>query len=214
MTGGIRAEVKVETAGACPVADATTDRRNAISDVSRNLSSGDGTVVEEFTTDASASVDDDRMYPVFTYDSRVTYRFDREEDLDCPCHHVERHDVPVAETTIDNGSMIMAFHVTDLEELETVIDDLRDRYTISIERLVQAGGEGAGESDDLVFVDRGALTDRQLEVLKTAHDMGYFEYSKASNAGEVAAELDISTSTFSEHLAAAQRKLFGAIVDE
>lgn len=212
MTGGIRAEVKVETTEACPVADATTDRRNAISDVSRNISSGDGTVVEEFTTDAEASVDDDRMYPVFTYDSRVTYRFDREGDIDCPCRRVEKHDIPVAETTIENGSMIMAFHVTDLDELEAVIDDLRDRYTISIERLVQSGGDGG--SEDLVFVDRGALTDRQLEVLQTAHDMGYFEYAKESNAGEVATELGISTSTFSEHLAAAQRKLFAAIVDE
>ncbi|MFT4891964.1 MAG: putative DNA binding protein [Halobacteriales archaeon] len=214
MTGGIRAEVKVKTTEACPIADATADRRNAISDVSRNLSSGDGTVVEEFTTDADASVEDDRMYPVFTYDSRATYRFEREGNLDCPCHQVEQHDIPVAETTIEDGSIVMAFHVTDLDELETVIDDLRDDYTISIERLVQAGGRGDGESDDLVFVDRGALTDRQLQVLTTAHEMGYFEYSKESNAGEVAAELGISTSTFSEHLAAAQRKLFGALVEE
>ena len=212
MSGGIRAELKIETAGVCPVAMATTGRRNDISDVSRSVSSANGTIVEEFTTDAEAEIDDDRMSPVFSYDSRITYRFDREGDLECPCHRVEQHDIPVSETIIRDGSLVLTFHVANLDELSTVVDDLRDHYTISIERLVQSGCEG--KSDDLVFVDRGQLTDRQMEVLQTAHDMGYFEYSKRSNAGEVASELGISTSTFSEHLSAAQRKLFAALVEE
>jgi len=212
MSGGIRAELKLEAAEACPVAMATTDRRTAITDISRNVSSGNGSVVEEFTTDATTDVEDDRMYPVFTYDSQITYRFDRDRSLECPCHRVEQHDIPVSETRIDNGSLVLTFHVTDLDELGTVVEDLREHYPVSIERLVQSGGDG--DSDDLVFVDRGSLTDRQMEVLQTAHDMGYFEYAKRSNAGEVAAKLDISTSTFSEHLAAAQRKLFADLVED
>jgi predicted DNA binding protein len=211
MNSGIRAEMKVGAADACPVAEATTDRKTPISDVSRNVS-GNGTVVEEFTTDATTEVADDRMEPIFSYDSRITYRFDRDADLECPCHRVESHDIPVSDTTIRNGSLILTFHVADLDELGTVIDDLREDYPVSIERLVQSGCEGS--SDDLVFVDRSTLTDRQLEVLQTAHDMGYFEYAKRSNAGDVAEELDISTSTFSEHLAAAQSKLFAALIED
>ena len=53
--------------------------------------------------------------------------------------------------------------------------------------------------------------DRQREVVRTAY-MGYFEYPKGANAGEVAAALDISRSTFAEHLAAATGKLFGAVL--
>ncbi|MFW5924516.1 MAG: helix-turn-helix domain-containing protein [archaeon] len=211
MSGGIRAEVKVEAAEACPIARATADRRTAISDISRNVSSNEH-VVEEFTTDASTDVEDERMYPVFSYDSQITYRFDRETDLDCPCQMIERHGVPVSDTTIRNGSLVLIFHVADLDELGTVIEDLREHHSVSIERLVQSGGDS--DADDLVFVDRGQLTDRQMEVLQTAHEMGYFEYGKRSNAGEVAEELGISTSTFSEHLAAAQRKLFAALVEE
>lgn len=211
MSSGIRAEVKVEAGEACPVAKATADRERPISDVSRNVSRN-GTVVEEFTTDATTEVQDGRMDPIFSYDSRITYRFSRDADLDCPCHRVEGHDIPVTDTTIRNGSLVLTFHVADLDELGGVIEDLREDYPVSIERLVQSGCEGC--SDDLVFVDRSQLTDRQLEVLQTAHDMGYFEYSKRSNAGDVAENLDISTSTFSEHLAAAQRKLFAALIED
>ncbi|MFW6000412.1 MAG: helix-turn-helix domain-containing protein, partial [Halorubrum sp.] len=51
------------------------------------------------------------------------------------------------------------------------------------------------------------LTDRQCEVLRTAYRMGYFERPRDANASEVADALDISPSTFAEHLATAQRKL-------
>ncbi|WP_455429089.1 helix-turn-helix domain-containing protein [Haloarcula regularis] len=64
-----------------------------------------------------------------------------------------------------------------------------------------------------MLVDRGQLTDRQREVLETAVEMGYFEYPKGANAGEVAEALDITVSTFAEHLAAAETKLLGSIVE-
>ena len=51
------------------------------------------------------------------------------------------------------------------------------------------------------------------EVLETAHEMGYFEYPKRANAGDVAEAVGISRSTFSEHLGAAQTKLLDAILE-
>ena len=59
----------------------------------------------------------------------------------------------------------------------------------------------------------GALTDRQREVLTVAHEMGYFEHPRDANAEAVAADLDITPSTFAEHLAAAQSKLVDSIPD-
>jgi hypothetical protein len=64
-----------------------------------------------------------------------------------------------------------------------------------------------------VFVDRAALTDRQREVVTTAHQLGYFERPRDANATEVAEHLDISRATFAEHLAAAQSKLLDAVLD-
>jgi len=58
------------------------------------------------------------------------------------------------------------------------------------------------------------LTDRQLEVLVTAYRAGYFERPRETTGTEVAAALDISPSTFSQHLRAAQRKLLGALFEE
>ena len=64
-----------------------------------------------------------------------------------------------------------------------------------------------------MFVNRGKLTDRQREVLQTAYKMGYFERPKRANATEIAAELDISQSTFTEHLVTAQRKILEDVLE-
>jgi len=58
------------------------------------------------------------------------------------------------------------------------------------------------------------LTDRQQEVLVTAYETGYFERPRATTGAEVADRLDISASTFSQHLRAAQRKLLTALFEE
>lgn len=67
-------------------------------------------------------------------------------------------------------------------------------------------------ADSTVSVDRGKLTDRQLEVLETAHAMGYYQYPRGANASEVAEALDICPSTLAEHLAAAQTKLLDDVL--
>jgi predicted DNA binding protein len=64
-----------------------------------------------------------------------------------------------------------------------------------------------GTPEDRVFINRGRLTDRQREVLETAYEMGYFERPKQANATEIATDLGIAQSTFTEHLMTAQRKL-------
>ena len=53
------------------------------------------------------------------------------------------------------------------------------------------------------------LTQRQLEVFRLARDWGYYDYPKETTTGELAAELDISTSTLHEHLHKAEATLLG-----
>jgi len=43
--------------------------------------------------------------------------------------------------------------------------------------------------------------------------MGYFERPKRANATEIAADLGIAQSTFTEHLMAAQRKLLRDVLE-
>jgi len=51
------------------------------------------------------------------------------------------------------------------------------------------------------------LTDRQLEALRTAYELGYFEIPRRTSLDAVAQELDISASSLSERLRRAQTQL-------
>lgn len=52
------------------------------------------------------------------------------------------------------------------------------------------------------------LTDRQQEVLQTAHREGYFELPRRVPGVEIARDIGISSATFSQHLRRAQQKVF------
>jgi predicted DNA binding protein len=215
MSSGIRAELRVDADGTCPVSETAAAAGTPTFSVSRGIDPEDsGTVTEEFmldSADADDAVDED-IDAVFTYGSKTVYRFSRSRGRGCPCECIERFDSPVVDVQTRDGMLYLVFHAADMEALQNVITTLREEFPqVDIRRLLRT--EGDRSDHDLVFVDRGRLTERQRDVLETAHEMGYFERPKGANAGEVAAALGISRSTFSEHLAAAQTKLLDAILD-
>jgi predicted DNA binding protein len=214
MGTGIRAELRVDPAGTCPVATASQDAGSPTYSISRSVDpKPPHRVTEEFMleTDEPPETDVD-LREVFDYGSKKVYRFERDLDAGCPCESIAEFDCPVVDVHTREGSLFLVFHAEDMAQLQSVIGTLQERYpTVDVQRLLRS--EHDRPDHHLVFVDRGRLTDRQREVLETAHRMGYFEHPKEANAGEVAAALDVSTSTFAEHLAAAQSKLLDAILD-
>jgi predicted DNA binding protein len=106
---------------------------------------------------------------------------------------------------------VLSFVARDLESVREIVTVLKEQYDVSLECLTRSA-TADGESDR-VFVDRSVLTERQREVLETALEMGYFDHPKNANATEVAAALDISRSTFAEHVSAAQSKLLQSILE-
>ncbi|OIB59071.1 helix-turn-helix domain-containing protein [Natrialba sp. SSL1] len=153
--------------------------------------------------------------PVFSYGETNLYRWVRNEDRNnpCPCVCLGSFGCPVHRYTVDDGTVTLVFHATDFEQLQTIMNEFRDRFpNVNVKRLLQPPLEGTPE--ERVFVNRGKLTDRQEEVLETAYQMGYFERPKGANATEVAAELEITQSTATEHLSAAQRKIFGDVLGQ
>jgi hypothetical protein len=58
-----------------------------------------------------------------------------------------------------------------------------------------------------------ALTERQQEVLRAAFDAGYYEWPRERTGEDIAAALDISSATFSEHIHAAERNLLAALFE-
>ena len=53
-----------------------------------------------------------------------------------------------------------------------------------------------------------ALTDRQFEAAKLAHELGFFDRPRRTNGTELAERMEISSSAFHKHLRAAERTLF------
>lgn len=82
-------------------------------------------------------------------------------------------------------------------------------------RRVLRNFEAAGVVPDLTRLgdyDGGAspldaLTDRQLEVLQTAYEMGFYDVPRQTTTDEIAAEIGIDGGTVSEHLQRAERNI-------
>ncbi|MCQ4332658.1 helix-turn-helix domain-containing protein [Natronomonas sp. F2-12] len=214
MGSGIRAEIRVDADGTCPVVEGAVSAGSPSYSIVRSTTAdGADRIVEEFMIDSDGAPTASReLTKVFDYGSKSMYRFDRKRGRGCPCESIEAFDCPIVDLHTRDGSLYLVFHADDMETLRGVIATLKDRYPeVDVRRLLRS--EHDRQESNLIFVDRGRLTDRQREVLETAHRMGYFEHPKAANAGEVAEALGITTATFSEHLAAAQSKLLDAILD-
>lgn len=211
MTSSIRTELAIGAPGDCPIATASADVGGTISHVARSSgATPDGILTEEFALEADASFDQSDIETVFEFDSRRIYRFEREQNHDCVCESIEQYGCPVSNIRARDGTLVVSFYVSEIETVQEIVTDLQGWCDdIHVRQLTRAD---EGTDHDFVFVDREQLTARQREVLETSFEMGYFDYPKRANAGDVAEALDIAPSTYSEHLAAAQRKLLENIV--
>lgn len=216
MNPGIRAELKIPAAVGCPLARVSAEGDVTTHSVSKSVDPGmPEHVTEEFTVDPDAEFEDGveewGLTKAFEGGTESIYRFERTAGQNCPCECVESHGYPVVDVRAKNNTLHLVFHAPDQDALREVIGTIDDYHPqVEIRRLVRSRN---GDDGHLVFFDKSVLTDRQEEVLETAHDLGYFEHPKGANAGEVAEELGITTATFTEHLAAAQRKLLDSILN-
>ncbi|ELZ43821.1 DNA binding protein [Halorubrum californiense DSM 19288] len=216
VPGGVRAGLAIHGTGNCPVVTASTAHDGPITGV--NWTHAGDTHTEEFRARDPDAVDRAEGVPAPTSvvdlgDERV-YRYDRPRNGRCACRIVEELDCPIADARAEDGVLVLTLHLPDLDRLRDVVSALDGTAElVEVRYLVQGAARGDGASDR-TLVDRGRLTDRQSEVLRTAYRMGYFERPRDANARDVAEALDISPSTFAEHLATAQRKLLDETLAE
>lgn len=205
---GFRAELVFEDAEGCPVAAESGAVPGPLTDITWT-ESADGTVTEQVIAENDAELPS--FDPVFDYGAESVYEFEREESDPCICERIQTVLGPVSDVHAADGDLHVTLHATEVAELRETVVDLRERFgNVSVEYLVRSVEDGEGS--ELVPVDLRRLTERQREVLETAHGMGYFDYPREANAGEVANQLGIEQSTFAEHLAAAQRKLLDELL--
>lgn len=207
MPGGIRATVEFTTTGVCPLSKASADANTTIGCVRRSVSVSDtAQCVIDFVMDCEYEFDADVEH-LFDHGTMHRYRLTHTAKDSCPCACLGTFGCSVEHYTAHNGTLTLVFYTTGYEQLQTVVGALRDRFPgLNIKRFIRQPPDES--SSDGVLVDRSRLTARQREVLETSYEMGYFDRPRRANATEIAAALDISPSTFREHLATAQSKLF------
>ena len=215
MDSGIHVQLAVDGVSDCPVSSVSETVDVTSITTSRGTASDERSVVGEFTvaetadTEAAGDAPDDVADLVFADGDDAVYRYTTDSET-CPCGRLPTHGCPVRDVSAESGTVVLSFIAPDVERLQTVVTDLRSVCeTVRVRRLTRSA---ADDQQSLVVVDRTAFTDRQYEVLRTAHEMGYFAQPKEATSADVAARLGISAPTFSEHLAASQRKLLDQLL--
>ena len=204
-SGGVRARLAVRDPPHAPVADALPDGAVA-TDVERVRL--DDAVVSEFRTDREISAE-----PVFAADGEYVYRTRSPPTEPYPCRSIESLGHPVSDVTVRTGPdrILLTLSLPSVDPIDEIVETVEATgASVTLERLTRSGGSA---DCDPVVIDRGRLTDRQREVVRTAQRLGYFEYPRGADAEAVAAAVGIARSTFAEHLAAAQRRVFDELVD-
>lgn len=95
------------------------------------------------------------------------------------------------------------------EWLDRLEDPFGSASVISVRQ--QDGSESSGSGPLLAGVE---LTDKQATALEAAYHHGYFEKPRPCSASDIAESLDVTHSTFLQHLRAAQQKVFEAHYSE
>jgi PAS domain S-box-containing protein len=94
------------------------------------------------------------------------------------------------------------------------VETLREEFP-SVELTGRRNVErGMGTRQELLSSLLGELTDRQLEVLRTAYFAGFFEWPRQSTGEEVAEMLDVTQPTVNRHLRLGQQRLLAQLFDE
>lgn len=207
MDGGIRAQLAVYSPSDCPVVAAAETADTRATDISWTRTAGDTAVVEDFRVPADEAGElPPGASPVFEIGDRRIFRLERQHCDACACERIESLGVPVEEVSAAGGRLLLTIHLPEIDALRDIVErlgEIADRVEVTY--LVH--DQAPNEADLPVIIDRGRLTDRQREVLRTAFEMGFFEHPRDANAATVADELGITTATFTEHLAVAQSKL-------
>jgi DNA-binding CsgD family transcriptional regulator len=202
---GVRVEIVVREPTPAPVAEALPP--GAVAENVDRLRVGDA-VVSQFRADRSVDAE-----LVFDGGDELVYRCRSRAPGEFPSDAVESLGYPVSTVTVRTAPdrVRLRLSLPAADPLGDVIDALEATGgSARLERLTNSGG-GDSRSDPVV-VDRARLTDRQREVIRTAQRLGYFEHPRGASATEVADAIGIARATFSEHLAAAQRRVFEDLV--
>jgi len=127
---------------------------------------------------------------------------------------IATHGGRVTSATIAGGefSFVVQFPPgRDKRRLVELVEEHCPGATHRAQRTVQRGDRDK-ENPRAVLQDR--LTEKQRVALETAYFAGYFDWPRTSTGEEIADQLGITPSTFTQHLRVAERKFFDATFED
>ncbi|MXR40427.1 PAS domain S-box protein [Halobaculum sp. WSA2] len=122
------------------------------------------------------------------------------------------HGAVLWNATATGGDTTVVVDLPSSVEVRHVTQFLTDKFNTVNLTSKQTRKQASEHGFYASVLDR--LTDRQLEVLETAYYSGFFESPRKVTGETVADSLGISPQAYYQHIRTAQRKLFGALVDD
>lgn len=152
-------------------------------------------------------VDSIRSYAVTPIDDRSFYVFveqeTREAERRLRAAFARRRLVVDPPIVYDDRGMAITV-VGEGADIQAMLDDLPDGMAATIEEV--------GEYDRRHPTVAAALTDRQLEAVEAAVELGYYAVPRSGSLDEVAAVLGCAPSTASTHLRKAERSVLTQLI--
>ncbi|WP_312909854.1 bacterio-opsin activator domain-containing protein [Natronosalvus caseinilyticus] len=124
------------------------------------------------------------------------------------------HGGVVRRLTADPDGTTLSVDVPSPVETASIDDLVRSTYLDArlATRRERTGPPTTGARLESAVLE--SLTDRQLEVVRTAYHAGFFATPRAQTGSAVADSLDISPTAFSNHVRAVERTLFSILFDD
>lgn len=133
----------------------------------------------------------------------------------CPAVFLAEEGALPREIHGENDTARLVADIPRAEQPGAVIEQFLDRHegadlATKCEQSEATPMVGEWELQRLV---KTRFTDRQREVLRAAHEAGYYDWPRETDAQTLAEELDIASATLHKHLRAAERKLVTGLFD-
>ena len=168
------------------------------------------------TLDADAIVavasEDDRFESVDVIATEPRPRIELKGVTDPPEAALASAGAVVRQTTVTPTGALVRVELAPTRDLSDIANSLGDQYAnISVESVHRRERREPDQTPR--YVDLDQLTEKQEQALRAAYHQGYFEHPRLQSAKEVASSLDISHSTFLQHLRVGERKVLGSLFE-
>ena len=172
------------------------------------VSEPDPDVVAEYAADAERI---GTVQHVYTYDDRALYRLSVGEPSVVTT--LARYGASIESFSITGPTGRLVARVASSNDIRSVVNALRTTYD-GLTLVAQRERERDVQTEAAFRKQLTAvLTERQREAARTAYFSGFFDWPREHSGEEVASMMDISQTTFTQHLRAAEKKLFEALFD-